>query len=595
MKRGCIVLIGLAFSFFWLTNVGAEDVSLSPVVVTATRFSTSQTEVGRQVEVITKEEIQAMPAHSVNEVLEYLSSVDVRTRGISGMQTDFSIRGSNFEQVLILIDGMRINDPQTGHHLGDIPISLDEIKRIEVVPGGASALYGHGGFGGVINIITKKRKRPGVGAKFSHGQYDYNLESLEFSTPPFKDTQLHLDLKRQLSNGYRPDTDFDTKLGNFSLNGKTWQLFAGLQDKKFGANSFYSTAYPWQWEHTQTHLLSGQKEFRFDQLSFSPSFVYRRHNDHFVLDRSNPAFYQNHHRTHVYGFQLPLNWETGRFKMATGLEFGREDIKSSCLNNHSRWHEGIFWSINPRFRKLNTNLDLRLDHYSEDLGTEFSYNLSGACPLAEKLKVRASAGRSFRIPSYTELYYSSPANHGNPALNPEHAWNLEAGMDFLEPNWEVGFTLFRRWGRHVIDWNYKNGAYYAQNLNQVDTLGITLNSTFLWQRHVLKLDYTYLNQIYNCEGKAKYSGGYLRHKTDFILISHWPREINTTLSLSCQKRIKQSAYPLLDVKIEKLIKLSYGRCSLFLEGKNLLDANYEDITGVPMPGVWVWGGIEIRL
>ncbi len=573
----------------------AEGMMLAPVVVTATHFKTPQTEVGRKTEVITKAEIKALPVHSVNELLGYLSSVDVRTRGIAGMQTDFSIRGSNFEQVLILVNGIRINDPQTGHHLGDIPISLSEIERIEIVPGGASGLYGHGGFGGVINIITQKKKRPGIQVQFGHGEYDYNLEGLGLSTPAFKDTQLSLNLERQLSNGYRPDTDFDHKLGNLCLNGQGLQLLVGIDDKKIGANSFYTTYYPWQWEHTQTQLLFAQKEFLFGEVSFTPGFIYRCHNDHFVLDRSNPDFYQNHHRTHVYDLQLPFKWHTKLVNLGTGLELGREGIKSTRLENHFRWHEGIFFSLNPHFKRINSNLDLRADHYSEGLGTQFSYNLALAYHPTKVIKFRAATGRSFRIPSYTELYYSSPANHGNPNLNPERAWHLEGGIDFLQPNWVSGITIFKRWGRQIIDWIKEGHAYYAQNIGQVNTLGSTVYLNLLWQKHTLKLDYTFLNQTYHCQGKAKYAGGYLKHKADLILISRWPWQINTSLALSYQKRLGQTAYLLLDAKLEKQLKSQYGRYSLFLEGKNLLDANYEDISGVPMPGIWFWGGVKINL
>jgi len=584
------LLLSLVSSFCW-----AQEVTLPPMVVTASRFVTPQTEIGREEKIITAEEIQQLPIHSIPELLEYVSTVDVRTRGIAGIQTDFSIRGSNFEQVLILIDGMRVNDPQTGHHLADIPVSLDEIERIEVVPGGASALYGHGGFGGVINIITKKKAKPQVTGQFAHGEYDYNLQKLGFTIPCLKNTQLGLNLERQLSNGYRPNTDFDNKLGNLRLNGSHWQLFAGIQDKKFGANGFYTTLFPWQWEHTQTQLLTSRANLLINNISVQPVFLYRRHDDHFLLDRNNPSFYQNHHHTHVYNLQLPLSWEMERLKMAIGFDLGREDIKSTRLNNHFRWHEGAFFSLNPHLSKLNVNLDLRLDHYSEGLGTEFSHNFSVAYHLTQDLKLRASTGRSFRIPSYTELYYFSPANRGNQNISPEHAWHLEGGMDFLQPNWEIEATVFHRWGRDVIDWIDMGTYWQVQNLIQVNTLGITLNFATWWRKHTLKLDYTYLNQTFHPAVKAKYTGGYLRHKVDFSLISYWPWQVSTSLVLSYQKRLGQTAYPLLDARIEKLIRSPYGCYYLFLEGKNLLDINYEDIAGVPMPGVWVWGGLKIGL
>ncbi|CAD7777693.1 Vitamin B12 transporter BtuB [Candidatus Methanoperedenaceae archaeon GB37] len=191
------IILWLTLSFFWLTNVYAQ-ISLPPIVVTASRLPQPSTEIGREIEIIEAEEIRQLPIHSVDELLEYFSSIDVRNRGISGIQSDFSLRGSSFEQVLFLINGMPINDPQTGHHHGDIPITLNEIDRIEVVLGGASALYGHGGFGGVINIITKKQTKPKIKVKYAHGEYDYNLEKIGLTTPTWQDNQLSLNWERPI-------------------------------------------------------------------------------------------------------------------------------------------------------------------------------------------------------------------------------------------------------------------------------------------------------------------------------------------------------------------------------------------------------------
>ena len=593
MQRCFSIILWLTFILTWLTTVFAE-VSLPPIVVTASRLPQPSTEIGREIEIIEAEEIRQLPVHSVDELLEYFSSIDVRNRGISGIQSDFSLRGSSFEQVLFLINGMPINDPQTGHHHGDIPITLNEIDRIEVVLGGASALYGHGGFGGVINIITKKQTKPKIKVKYAHGEYDYNLEKIGLTTPTWQDNQLSLNWERQLSNGYHINTDFDTKLGNLSFNSKNWQIFMGFSDKRFGANSFYTPKYPWQWERTQTQLFLTKTEFQLRNIYFKPAFIYRRHDDHFFLDRNNPDFYQNHHHTHVYNFRLPFNKQIANIKIAGGTEFSREDIKSNSLGSHFRWHEGIFLSLSPALEKINTNLDLRLDHYSEDLGTEFSHNLSFAYKLRPDLKLRWATGRSFRIPSFTELYYQSPANIGNPALRAEHAWHLESGIDIFKSKWQAGTTIFYRWGRDIIDWVMKKGFWQAENLTRVNTFGLSLNFTIWWDKHSLRFDYTYLNQSSNPQVYAKYLN-YLRHKTDFIFLSHWPGKVDTSLVLSYQKRLNQTAYPLLDIKIKKIFDYSHGKCSIFIEGKNLLDADYKDIAGVPMPDVWIWGGIEIEI
>ena len=108
MQRCFSIILWLTFILTWLTTVFAE-VSLPPIIVTASRIPQPSTEVGREIKIIEAEEIKQLPVHSVNELLEYFSSIDVRNRGISGIQSDFSLRGSSFEQVLFLINGMPIN------------------------------------------------------------------------------------------------------------------------------------------------------------------------------------------------------------------------------------------------------------------------------------------------------------------------------------------------------------------------------------------------------------------------------------------------------------------------------------------------------
>jgi iron complex outermembrane receptor protein len=518
--------------------------------------------------------------------------VDVRNRGVSGIQSDFSLRGSNFEQVLILIDGIQINDCQTGHFHGDIPINLEEIERVEIIFGGASALHGSGGVGGAINIITKKQIKPKIDAKFAHGQYNYNVGRFGLTSPSWHGNQLSLYGQYQSSDGYRPNTDFKTKLVNLSLNSKNLDLLMGYSHKKFGANSFYTAQYPWQWEHIQTQLFLGKAYFQRKNIYFKPTFLYRRHDDHYFLDRYNPHFYQNHHHSHLYNLKLPFNWQIANIEMLAGAEFSREDIKSNNLGNHLRFREAIFLSLNQDLGKLGSSLDLRLDNYSKNVGTNFSHNLSFSYNLRSDLKFRLTTGRSFRIPSFTELYYKSPAQWGNPHLGSEHAWHLESGMDIFRSKWQSKATIFYCWGKDIIDWMRVGEFWQAQNLTKLNTIGLTLNFTTWWHEHTFKLDYTYLNQTSATEVYAQYLG-YLRHKANLILLSCWPYHTDSSLILSYQKRLGQSAYPLLDLKLKKMIQYSHGACFLFLEAKNLLGADYKDITDVPMPGTWVLAGVEI--
>src|SRR5688572_823423 len=126
------------------------------VVVTAAATPVDLGSVTRTLTVITREQIDALPVHSIADALRLTSSVDVRARGERGVQTDFAVRGANFGQMLVLVDGVRLNDAQSGHHNGDIPVPLDAVARIEVLHGPGSSLFGADAFGGTVNVITRR-------------------------------------------------------------------------------------------------------------------------------------------------------------------------------------------------------------------------------------------------------------------------------------------------------------------------------------------------------------------------------------------------------------------------------------------------------
>jgi len=144
----------------WLAGaprpMAAQQVRADTVVVTASADPVPFDSLARTVTVLTRDEIRSLPVRSLAELLDYTAAVDVRSRGPYGVQADFSIRGSSYSQVLVLVDGVRINDSQTAHHNADLPIALEDIERIEILSGPGSALYGADAFGGTINIITAR-------------------------------------------------------------------------------------------------------------------------------------------------------------------------------------------------------------------------------------------------------------------------------------------------------------------------------------------------------------------------------------------------------------------------------------------------------
>ena len=148
---------------FALTPHAAAQSFRQDIVVTAAAVPVELGTVTRTLTVITRDQIERLPVASVADVLRLSGSVDVRARGQRGMQTDFAIRGANFGQMLVLVDGVRLNDAQSGHHNGDIPVPLDAVERIEVLYGPGSSLFGADAFGGTINVITRRTVAPASG------------------------------------------------------------------------------------------------------------------------------------------------------------------------------------------------------------------------------------------------------------------------------------------------------------------------------------------------------------------------------------------------------------------------------------------------
>ena len=118
------------------------------VVVTGGALPIAFRELPRTVRVVTRDEIANLPVGTVTDLIRLVASADVRARGPRGIQADFSVRGAGFGQVLVLVDGVRVNNAQTGHHNSDLPVTLDDIERVEILLGPGSSAFGADAFGG---------------------------------------------------------------------------------------------------------------------------------------------------------------------------------------------------------------------------------------------------------------------------------------------------------------------------------------------------------------------------------------------------------------------------------------------------------------
>ena len=546
-----------------------------------------------------------MPVRSVPELMRHVLGIDIRQRGVMGVQADVTIRGAGFEQILICVNGVRINDPQTGHHNMDLPVTLMDIERIEILPGHGFCLYGPGAFGGTINIVTKEPKETGLEIESSGGSFGLSSQALSVSYP-LGTFNNRLSFARKESSGYRSDTDF--KISTLSFNSQkdfefgTLECLFGYTDKDFGADSFYSNLYPHEEEHTDTRFFNLKAHVRNKILELQGNLYYRRHADKFILDRNRPWWYVNYHTSYSYGGDLEASMEFPFGSLLVAAEAGREKITSTRLGRHLRDSQALYTQFqSPLKKRAVCNLSLRLDHY-QSWGWQVSPGFGLGYKISPKLRLKASAGRSFRIPSFTDLYYQSPANVGNEDLTPEKAWSCETGLNFSEGALFAELTYFRRWADDLIGWvrSSSSEAWQAQNIAKADAQGLELE-LFLKPDKTSNLPEIYTGYVYQYlekEGTSlntKYTLDFLKHHAYLGLCFSFPWEFTQSLTLSYKQKMQQGPYFLLDSRISRQIKKDKFDLEIFLDITNLLNTSYSEQGEVAMPGRWIIAGMRIKL
>ncbi|MEM1137664.1 MAG: TonB-dependent receptor, partial [Bacteroidota bacterium] len=408
---------------------------LEELVITENRLEIPFLETARSIEVLHAEKLKKLPIQSLPEALNYLSGIDVRQRGPLGVQADLSIRGSSFEQSLVLLNGIRISDPQTGHHMLNLPVGFENIDEIVVLKGPAARIYGQNAFAGAINIITKIPEQRSIYLSGFGGDFNtYNITGAV--ALPSENYGQYISFSRNASDGYRENTDYfmnnifyQSEL--FALGGKL-SLQGGFTDREFGANGFYaSPAATQQWEAIETSLASLTYENKVNNWTFKPRIYWRRNRDQYQFVRGQPEIYENIHITHAVGAEFHTTFESKAGTTGIGVEFRNEDIKSNNLGDWNRNNIGIFTEQQLTIGKLSLTPGVYFNWFS-DFGWSAFPGLDAGYQVSKNTKAFASIGRSFRIPTYTDLYYTDPANLGNPELNPESALSYETGIKYYK-------------------------------------------------------------------------------------------------------------------------------------------------------------------
>jgi outer membrane cobalamin receptor len=566
------------------------------VVVTATATGVPFEQVTRSVDVITREQIDRLPARSIADVLRLVAGVDVRSRGERGVQTDFSLRGAAFGQTLVLVDGQRINDAQSGHHNGDIPVPLDQVERIEILQGAGSSLHGADAFGGTINVITRAGAMP-PSARLGVGRFG-SVDAAAAATLRTGAVQHAVAVEASHSDGFMFARDFDVATaGVRSTLGPHTRVFAGFARKAFGANGFYGASPSKEW--TNQFLTGGDHELALPHgWRMTMAASYRTHGDRFLWDVRRPGVSENTHRTHaVTGTARATRAIRPDLRLSVGAEFGGDWMESSNLGDRSFGRESGFAEVQWHPTATVTIVPAaRFDHYSR-FGSAASPALSAGWWASPRIKVRGAVGRAFRVPTFTELYYTDPNHQASGELEPERTLATEAGIDWLPAaGWLARATVFDRRDRDVIDWVRPSTAvkWQTTNVMRVNTQGVELGA----QRSIggpsgalLGMQYVWLRS--DPEGLdllSKYLLEYSKHTLVGSGSVVLPLGVSWGQRLEYRARYDGQKYWLAETRLARRVR----RVEVYVEATNLFNESYHEIAGVVAAPRWIRAGLSIR-
>ena len=549
----------------------------------------------RAVQVISADEIRRSPARTVGELLQWAFGVDVMPR--SPALVDVAIRGSSFEQLLVLVDGVRARDAQTGHFDLDLAVPLDQIERIEIVRGSGSALHGADAMGGVIQLVT--RRGTGSAARVEAGSFETRALSLSHAMR-VGGVRADAAIDLQRSEGHRPGTDYETALARLSagipLLGRSLEADVGWAKRDFGASRFYGD-YP-SYEETRATTASlawrGAPDARF---SLEPLVSARWHEDDFVLWRDQPERYRNRHSTLQAGGELVARYAVSPLlRVAAGGEAYQDRLRSARLGDREETRGALLGeAVAGRVGALTGTAGIRVDHH-EAFGAFWSPSFAAAWWPVTGVRIRSSLGRAFRTPTWTERYYQDPANVGDPDLAPERAWSGEAGFDaYPLAGVRVGAVGFLRDATDLIDWakpaatptepwrtrNVEDATYRGLEAEVAvdDLLGIQWVARGSW----LSLDASEAPGF-----TSKYA---LRPLADVLSLSAdraVARGVTVGVRAQRARRIGESAYDRLDARAA--YQLALGR--VYADLQNATDERYPDILGVDAAGRSLLVGLE---
>jgi vitamin B12 transporter len=611
---------------------------LEAVQVTGRRSQAVFSDIARVVTVIKHEDFDGAGVQSIQDLLEFVSGADVRQRGAFGIQADISLRGGSFDHVMVLVNGINYSDPQTGHLSLDLPIDPETVERIEVLEGSAARVLGPGAFMGAINIITRSKSTHYISASQTFGQYRFIRTQIHagFSTGNLSNL---FSMSKSTSDGYVKHSDFNLLNfyyhGHLKLNQTLVEAQAGHQSKQFGAGGFYSPRFPNQYEEAGLWMAS-VKITTGTTVRVTPSLYWRRRKDHYLLDRNNPAFYENFHLTDVYGSQLNISFNGRNISTSLGYDLRSENILSNNIGyeysnpvpvkgedsayyskRYSRTNFAYFQEHSVVFNNLQVTGGVMVN-FNTDYADKPSVfpGLDASYLIFEGARIYVSVNRSLHLPTFTDMFYKDPVNQGSIGLKPNSLISFEGGLKYNTKLINTFLSVFHHSSSDMIDWlwSYTSNRYSPVNLDHYHawglSTGLTLNLKGITVAENLakkiSVNYMFLNLKKSLpDSVSKYNN--LKHKLSVSITQQLIKSITLSWNISYQDRFGEivgyrdsdkqyfsDAYEPFWL-IDGCIRWSWQYIELFTEMSNILNTRYIDAGSIIQPGRWLKAGLVLKL
>ena len=605
MNQSKLLIIAILILHLNLFSQDKKEIqALDTILIKSTRIDLPFKENARTIQVISAEFIKNSAATNVADLLQQVAGVDIRRRGSAGSQADLYIRGGGFDQTLLLIDGIKMDDAQTGHHTMNAALPIEVIERIEIIKGPAARVFGQNAFTGAINIVTKSTLTNTASVNIEAGSFGQLNGSVTVGKE-FENSSIIAHVGILTSDGYRHNSDYENKnyllKGVFNKKEQPIEVIATFFDKKFGANGFYASATATeQYEETQSSLLGASTTFRTEKFKITPRVYWKRGQDEYVYIRDNPSVYRNLHITNKVGVETNASYTSDIGITGFGVDISRVFISSNNLGKRNRTMANLF--LEHRFKFADGKIDITPGvavTYFSDFKFHAFPGLDIGFKLSDNLKAYGNLGVTYRIPTYTDLYYNDRSTIGNSNLKPEEAFAQEIGLKFNSGRFTSSVAIFNRDADNLIDFIRPDvtSKYEATNIAKVNTKGFELNTDYRFKlnefNQTLSFGYNYLNDDILDQNKdlSRYSLNTLKHQFITRFESKLFKNVRQNIIYKHAERTIGTSYNVWDASLI----VAVNTFNFTITANNIFNAEYIESGFVPMPPSSLLFGLRYNL